>query len=197
MQLVFNSSPLIFLSKLNYLSPFIESPDRFYVPQSVANEISAKSDPATQTIQSLITSGNLQVQASSLVPLVDSLTQRLGRGESEAIALGIELTADYVLLDDSPARKEARRLGLNVKGTLAVIRKLGNDGKISLKALISFINDSRKLNLESNGLCLTRSLWIDSSTCPSAKKTKTLLPPHEPSAERNLRAVLESTRTGN
>jgi predicted nucleic acid-binding protein len=135
MQFVLNSSPLIFLAKLGYLNQFIESSDDFYIPQSVADEIGAKSDPASQTIKALINSGNLQVQASNLTTLTNSLNQRLGKGESEAIALGIELDADYVLLDDSTARREAGRLGLTVKGTLAVIKKLSKDGKISIESL--------------------------------------------------------------
>ncbi len=53
MQIVFNASPLIFLDKLGYLNQFIESPDNFYIPQSVADEIRAKSDPASQTVQTL------------------------------------------------------------------------------------------------------------------------------------------------
>jgi predicted nucleic acid-binding protein len=135
MQIILNSSPLIFLSKLNYLNLFIESPDDFYIPQSVADEIKAKSDPSSQTIQALIDSGNLQIRASKLITLVNSLNQRLGKGESEAIALAIELNTDYVLLDDSTARREAKRLGLNIKGTLAVIKKLSKDGKISIESL--------------------------------------------------------------
>ncbi|RCJ17724.1 hypothetical protein A6S26_30170 [Nostoc sp. ATCC 43529] len=135
MQIVLNSSPLIFLSKLNYLNQFIESPDDFYIPQSVADEIKVKSDPSSQTIQALINSGNLQIRASKLITLVNSLNQRLGKGESEAIALAIELNTDYVLLDDSTARREAKRLGLNIKGTLAVIKKLSKDGKISIESL--------------------------------------------------------------
>ncbi|MDZ8238799.1 MAG: hypothetical protein RMZ69_16905 [Nostoc sp. ChiQUE01a] len=59
----------------------------------------------------------------------------MGKGESEAIALAIELNTDYVLLDDSTARREAKRLGLNIKGTLAVIKKLSKDGKISIESL--------------------------------------------------------------
>jgi predicted nucleic acid-binding protein len=62
--------------------------------------------------------------------LVASINQRLGIGESEAIALAVEINADYVLLDDFAARKEAKRLGLNVKGTLAVIQRLRQDRKI-------------------------------------------------------------------
>lgn len=134
MQIVLNSSPLIFLAKLGYLNQFVESSDNFYIPQSVADEIRVKSDPASQTVQALINSGSLQVWASNLTTLVNSLNQRLGKGESEAIALGIELNADYVLLDDSTARREARRLGLNIRGTLAVIRKLSKDG-ISIGSL--------------------------------------------------------------
>ncbi|MEH2335149.1 DUF3368 domain-containing protein [Nostoc sp.] len=137
MQIVLNSSPLIFLAKLSYLNQFIEYPDDFYIPQSVAEEISAKSDPASQSIQTLINAGKLRVRTSSLITLLNSLNQRLGKGESEAIALGIELNADYVLLDDSTARREAKRLGLNIKGTLAVIKKISKDGKISIESLDS------------------------------------------------------------
>ncbi len=135
MQIILNSSPLIFLSKLGYLNQFIESSDNFYIPQSVADEVGAKSDPASQNVQALINTGSLHVRASNLTTLTNSLNQRLSKGESEAIALGIELNADYVLLDDSTARREARRLGLTIKGTLAIIKKLSKDGKISIESL--------------------------------------------------------------
>jgi predicted nucleic acid-binding protein len=45
------------------------------------------------------------------------------------------LNADYVLLDDSTARKEAKKLGLSIKGTLAVTKKMNKDGKISIESL--------------------------------------------------------------
>ncbi|MEH2013810.1 hypothetical protein [Nostoc sp.] len=84
MQIVLNSSPLIFLAKLSYLNQFIEYPDDFYISQSVAEEISVKLDPASQTIQTLISAGKLQVRTSSLRTLLNSLNQRLGKGKSEA-----------------------------------------------------------------------------------------------------------------
>lgn len=37
MQVVINSSPLIFLEKLGYLDKFLEYPNNSYVPQSVAD----------------------------------------------------------------------------------------------------------------------------------------------------------------
>ena len=135
MQVVINSSPLIFLEKLGYLDKFLEYPNNSYVPQSVSDEISAKSDSANQTIQAFISSSILQVRAITLVILSQSLNQRLGRGKSDAIALGIELNADYVLLDDLAARKEAIRLGLTIRGTLAAINKMRRDGKIVVDSL--------------------------------------------------------------
>jgi len=47
----------------------------------------------------------------------------------------IELEADYVILDDFVARKEAIKLGLNVKGTLGIIRKLMIDKYIEVIAI--------------------------------------------------------------
>ena len=86
-------------------------------------------------IDTLITENKLLVQKVKLVSLANSLNERLGIGESEAITLGIELQPDYIILDDFAARKEAIRLGLNIKGTLAVIRKLQLNGKINISDL--------------------------------------------------------------
>lgn len=135
MKIVFNSSPLIFLSRLEFLDSFLDSPDEFYLPIFVAEEISAKSDDVCQEVKSLIDSDIIAARAIQFTWLANSLNMRLGRGESEAIALGIELQTDYIILDDFAARKEATRLGLNVKGTLAVIKKLHVDGKITIDSL--------------------------------------------------------------
>ena len=70
MQIVLNSSPLIFLAKLDYLEQFIDYPYKFYIPQSVADEISAKSDFASQTVQTFIGSGVLKVRSVALIKLL-------------------------------------------------------------------------------------------------------------------------------
>jgi predicted nucleic acid-binding protein len=153
-KIVFNSSPLIFLACLGFLQTFIDSATEFYLPIFVGDEISAKTDRASQKVKGLIDAHKLVVRTSQLTSLVNSLNRRLGKGESEAIALGIELQADYIILDDFAARKEALRLGLNVKGTLAVIRKLWLDGKIAIDNLEQLYQDLMAINFR-----VTRSLF--------------------------------------
>jgi predicted nucleic acid-binding protein len=132
--IVFNTSPLIFLSRLGYLETFLKSPHSlFYLPQAVAKELQAKSDLACAKVSELIDAYQLQVKEITLFSLANRVHERLGKGEAEAIALGIELQTDYLILDDAAARREALRLGLNVKGTLAVIKMLHSTGQIKLE----------------------------------------------------------------
>jgi predicted nucleic acid-binding protein len=146
MKIVFNSSPLIFLSRLNFLDLFLTNEAQFLLPESVKEEISAKQDQSSGHINTLIAENKLLVQKVKLVSLANSLSERLGIGESEAITLGIELQPDYIILDDFAARKEAVRLGLNVKGTLAVIRKLQLNGKINISDLDILYEQIRNVN---------------------------------------------------
>lgn len=146
MKIVFNSSPLIFLSRLNCLEQFLTTDAHFYLPKTVQLEINEKQDQATDNIEKLINKKQLIVKQIKLISLANRLNERLGKGESDAIALGIELQTDYIILDDFAARKEAMRLGLNVKGTLAVIYKLSKEKQIIIDDLDSFYQKIRQIN---------------------------------------------------
>ena len=146
MKIVFNSSPFIFLSRLDFLDLFLTVEAEFLLPESVQEEISAKQDQSSIHINKLISENKLTVQKVQLVSLANRLNEFLGIGESEAITLGVELQADYIILDDFAARKEAIRLGLNVKGTLAIIRKLQLDGKINISDLDILYQKIRDVN---------------------------------------------------
>lgn len=63
--------------------------------------------------------------------VVQALRATVDAGEAEAIALATHLTADLVLVDDRSARSAARRLGLNVKGTLGVLLQAKRAGHIA------------------------------------------------------------------
>ena len=140
MKIVFNSSPLLFLSRLGFLEKFLDSNDNFYLPATVQQEINAKQDQSSETLNKLIDQQKLTLLNIQLISLANSLNERLGKGESDAITLGIELQ------DDFAARKEALHLGLNVKGTLAVIRKLLKEEKIEIENLESFYQRLGEIN---------------------------------------------------
>jgi predicted nucleic acid-binding protein len=55
----------------------------------------------------------------------------LDKGESSAIALSMEIENALLIIDDLKARKEAKRLGLPVTGTLGVLYAARQQGLIS------------------------------------------------------------------
>jgi predicted nucleic acid-binding protein len=138
MKVVFNSSPLIFLSQLDFLELFLQYDYQFYVPKIVINEINAKQDEASNHVNVVVANNGLIVKQINLFSLANSINERLGRGEAEAITLATELQSDYVILDDFAARREAMRLGLNVKGTLAIVKKMMADDKVKIDDLDQF-----------------------------------------------------------
>ena len=112
MAVVSNSSPLIALARiqrLDLLSAIFES---VLIPPAVAREIA--SSISVLPIW-------LRIQAPTAMRPVSLQRRRLGDGEWEALALAIELRADWIIFDDLPARRSAETSGLNVIGTLGTL----------------------------------------------------------------------------
>ncbi|MEM1171762.1 MAG: DUF3368 domain-containing protein [Cyanobacteria bacterium P01_H01_bin.35] len=133
MKIVIDSSPIIFLLRLSTLELFLNTNnDEFYITPSVVTEINAKSDEVSRALNPILAAEKLIVQSTNLTSLFNRLNVSFGRGESETIALAMELQADFVILDDLAARNMASNLGLNVKGTLAILKKLAVEEKIEI-----------------------------------------------------------------
>ncbi|WP_223257355.1 DUF3368 domain-containing protein [Phormidesmis priestleyi] len=64
------------------------------------------------------------------------MKQTLDRGEAEAIALAIELKADWTLLDEREGRKVAKSLGLKVTGVLGILLRAKQLGEIESLQLV-------------------------------------------------------------
>ena len=75
-------------------------------------------------LNDLLKANNVIVIQAKNFRMFEALCRKLGKGESEAIVLAIEQSAHLVILDDHVARAEATRIGLNIKGTLGIIRRL-------------------------------------------------------------------------
>lgn len=82
----------------------------------------------------------LEVNDRKIVTLLQSI---LDDGESEAIALFLEIGADLILLDDSDAREKARLYGLKITGIIGILLRSKKDKKItSLKEYIMRLKDT-------------------------------------------------------
>ncbi len=125
MRIVFNSSPLIVLAKLSYLEQAVKLFGEVFIPEAVVMEIRAKEDNVGTFLLKLVKSGEVKIASPSRGDL--SNYSGLHSGELEAIALARELGA-VVVLDDLKARKAARLEGLNVIGTVAILRLLKEKG---------------------------------------------------------------------
>ncbi|MGB9718920.1 MAG: DUF3368 domain-containing protein [Thermoproteota archaeon] len=124
-----NTSVILAFSKLGYLKLLREVFDKIVVSESVFEEV--KDSEVFTQLSELIHMGFMEVTKVVKPGLLDLMSSSLGKGEAEAIALASELKADFVLLDDLKARKTARKLGLKVMGTLAVLKTLIHKGSIT------------------------------------------------------------------
>ena len=128
MKAVFDSSPMIFLTKLGVIEAALDLFDNIDIPSLVYSEIRQKPDASAGTVEDLVRGKRISVLKAENERFVNALKRRLGKGEAETIVVSIETGADLVILDDHAARVEATRLGLAVKGTLGIVRRLMENG---------------------------------------------------------------------
>ncbi|MCK5191057.1 MAG: DUF3368 domain-containing protein [Methylococcales bacterium] len=124
MKLVLNTSPIIFLNKINSLHLLIDSVKTIFVPQGVVDELLDYTLP-----DSLHRCEVSEVGAAFVRGAIGQLHQ----GELEAIVLAQELASDYVVLDDLLARRKAKRLGVKVIGTIGILLLLEKRGALNAK----------------------------------------------------------------
>jgi hypothetical protein len=115
MPVVSNTSPILNLAIVGKLDLLRQQFGQIQIPPTVLEELKIDEDrPGSQPIKAAIAAGWIQVRSVSNQPLVQLLRQTLDGGESEAIALALELQAEWTLLDERDGRKVAKSLGLQV-----------------------------------------------------------------------------------
>lgn len=132
-KVVSNSSPIIHLAKIGKIELLKEYFQIITISEIVYSEyiVEGKDRREVELIKNADWIKVLQLKDRNLVRLLQS---SLDNGESEAIALSLEIGADLILLDDSDAREKARLYGLKITGTIGILLRAKIDGKIvSLK----------------------------------------------------------------
>ncbi|MCC5617953.1 DUF3368 domain-containing protein [Nostoc sp. CHAB 5836] len=140
MPVVSNTSPILNLAIIDRLILLHQQFDEILIPIAVLDELKISEDrPGSQAIREAISAGWIQSREVTNEPLAQLLKQTLDKGESEAIALAVELKADWTLLDEREGRKVAKSLGLKVTGILGLLLRAKQSGE--LESLQPAINE--------------------------------------------------------
>ena len=110
MTIVSDTAPLNYLVLIAEVDVLEKLAGRVLIPQAVANELKHPKTP--QPVRAWIDSCPLWLEVRQADTSLFTPRRRIGQGETEAIALAIELAADALLIDDGDAIEEARRLGI-------------------------------------------------------------------------------------
>ncbi len=123
MIIVSNASPLITICKLHLFHYLPALYERLTIPQAVYNEIVEKGAgrPGATEVSNGIKSGFILKKQVNNTLAVSALFEFFGSGESEAIILAAEISADAVILDDDKARAVANSMNLHVTGTIGIL----------------------------------------------------------------------------
>lgn len=124
---VFDASPLVFFDVLGYAGSLPEF-HQVLVPPAVIEELIVLPGEPGSGLPTERWVERRAPRSETLRRVESEMTE--GRGEKEAIALALDLSA-LVVLDDKRARSYARRAGLRLTGTLGVLLRLHRLGLAS------------------------------------------------------------------
>lgn len=111
-----DTSCLIALSKLEAVDILHKLYPNIFITQDIAEEFG---EPLP---------GWIQIQAVPNKNYQRLLEVTLDRGESSAIALAMDIQNVLLIIDEMKGRREAKRLGLRITGTLGILLKAKQQG---------------------------------------------------------------------
>ena len=142
MAVVSNTSPVMNLAIIGELAVLREQFAQVWIPLAVVDELRLDQPlPGNDAVRDAIAAGWLMPRATERTDLVTVLRQSLDAGESEAIALALDIDADWLLLDERPARQAALPLGLRVTGVIGVLMKKYANAPTGLEIALTRLED--------------------------------------------------------
>lgn len=138
--IISDSGPIFSLAIIDKLEILNDLFDEIYIPKAVWEELTR--DRTTRTYQRIIDYFQDKIKEISGF---NELTFVMDYGESEAVILYKELSADYLLIDDKKARKIAENFDIQCIGTIGILSIAREKGIVEeLKPLFEiFLNNKR------------------------------------------------------
>lgn len=120
MIVVSDTSPLTSLLAIDHIQLLPNLYTRIIIPAGVQAEL-MRVESRRPRILALLSEEWIEIREITNLGLFNKLITQLDKGESEAITLGVEISADLVLMDETKGRSVAKSYGLQVTGLLGVI----------------------------------------------------------------------------
>ena len=131
MPVVSNTSPVLNLAIIDRLSLLRQQFEEIWIPSAVLEEMRVEEDlPGSQAVRDAMEAGWLRVEEVKDRPLVQVLQRDLDKGEAEAVALALQMKAEWTLLDEREGRRVAKSLGLKVTGVLGILLRTWRKGEL-------------------------------------------------------------------
>ena len=120
MIVVSNASPLVGLASIRQFDLLKQLYGKVHIPEAVWQEVvvDGAGQPGSTEVENAKWIKRYQVADTRLV---HSLLQYLDEGESESIALAVELEAELLVIDERLGRDTARHFGLNFTGLIGLL----------------------------------------------------------------------------
>jgi predicted nucleic acid-binding protein len=123
MIVVSDTTPLNYLILIEATEVLSALFGRVYAPPAVMQELSHPRGP--ESLRAWASSPPEWLAVQEPTQMDETLPKMLHKGEVEAISLARELGADWVLIDERKASREAESRGLRVAGTLGILEEAG------------------------------------------------------------------------
>jgi len=156
MPLIFNSTPLIYLTKVSLAIFFKDIPEEKFTTTRVFNEVvkegKRKGAPEASLVESLFKKGIIRVVEPKDVEYLkvvkemaaESERHPLHEAEAEVLCLAKELNG-IAVADDQVARSVARLLGIELHGAGYILGKVFAAGKIKKEELMEKVREMRDI----------------------------------------------------
>jgi predicted nucleic acid-binding protein len=127
---VADTSPIRYLVRIGQIDLLPRLFERIFLPSVVADELRHPSAPAA--VRDWMQRPQEWLEVLPVADLDDPALRALDEGERSAIALGLSLKADLILIDERKGAAVALSKGFEVAGTLGVLNLAAERGLIDL-----------------------------------------------------------------
>jgi len=137
MIVVADTSPINYLILIEEIDILTKMYGRVVIPRAVREELLRTSAP--EVVRNWIGQLPAWLEVRTPTNTPDASLATLDPGERDAIMLAAELRADQLIVDDRVGRREAKRRGIPVMGTLGVLREAATLGLLDLRLALKHL----------------------------------------------------------